>query len=400
MARLALTGGRLFMPDGTFRTGSLLLEDGLIAGVTQGELPGDAERIDVSGCVVAPGFIDTHAHGALGRNFMEGSREAYATITRHMARGGVTSCLATTTSASLEDTLYALQYAASVSRNPTPGEVQLLGIHLEGPYVNPAYRGAHLEPFVRPPVMSELEAIWEAAGSALRVATLAPEVPGGMEAVRYLHERGVNVSIGHSGASYDETKRALAGGACRATHLFCAMIPVHHRNPGAIPALFEAPDVYLELIVDGHHLHPSIVGMVVRQVASHRPVLITDSADVSGLPEGTYRRWKGMEVVVRDGQCRTVTGGLAGSIVRMDQSVKRLVEQVGLPLPQALRMASENPARSIGAFDRKGSLQSGRDADIVVLNDDLSVLLTIARGLIVYDARERGGSAAWNGKLP
>ncbi|MFC5651118.1 N-acetylglucosamine-6-phosphate deacetylase [Paenibacillus solisilvae] len=387
MATVALTGGLILLPDGNFEKGSVLFNGDKISGVSTGDLPGDVELIDVTGCTVAPGFIDTHAHGALGRNFMEGSREAYKTISGHKTSGGVTSCLATTTSASLENTLFALQYASSVYRSNEIGEMELLGVHLEGPFVNPAYRGAHMEEFVRQANISELEAIWEAAGSALRVVTLAPEVPLGLEAVRFLSERGVNVSIGHSGASYEETKQAISRGVSRATHLFSAMIPIHHRNPGAIPALFEAANVFLEMIVDGHHMHPSIVGMAVRQVESHRPVMITDSADVTGLPDGAHRRWEGLEVVIDKGTCRTLSGGLAGSIMRMDQGVKNLVELVGLPLSLALRMASENPARSIGVFERKGSLEAGKDADIVVLNPDLTVLMTIARGHIIYDAR-------------
>lgn len=387
MAQAALTGGQVLMPDGTFETASVLFDGDTITGVSTAELPEDAERIDVSGCIVAPGFIDTHAHGAMGRNFMEGCKEAYSVISRYMAGGGVTSCLATTTSASLDDTLFALQYAAAVHRNGEPGIVDILGVHLEGPYVNRAYRGAHMETFVRQPELPELEAICEAAGSALRVVTLAPEVPGGMEAVRLFSGHGAKVSLGHSGASYEETKQALAAGVCRATHLFSAMAPIHHRRPGTIPALFEHPDVFLEMIVDGRHLHPAIVGMVARQVEAHRPVAITDSADVAGLPDGTYKRWKGMDVVVADGRCQTLSGGLAGSIVRMDQVVDILVRQAGLPLSLALRMASENPARSIGAFNRKGSLEAGKDADIVVLNRELSVSLTIGKGHILYDTR-------------
>jgi N-acetylglucosamine-6-phosphate deacetylase len=387
MARVALTNGRILMPSGTFITASLLLDDQKIVGIVHGDLPEDVQRLNVMGCMIAPGFIDTHMHGGNGRKFMEGTREAISMISRNMSKSGVTSCLATTTSAAIEDILNALDNAAAVKNCPVYCEMEILGVHLEGPYVNLKYHGAHSKEYVRHAQLVELESIWEAANSALKVVTLAPEISHGMEAVRYLKGRGVHVSIGHTSATYEETKLALASGISRATHLFNAMPSIHHRNPGPIPALFEDQSVYLELIVDGFHLHPAVVGMVIRQVESHRPILITDSADISGLGEGVFTRWKGIEVVVTDGQCHTHEGAIAGSTLRMDQGVKNLVEKVGLSVEQALQMAAENPARSIGVYDRKGSLEAGKDADIVVLRNDLSVLLTIIRGQIAYDAR-------------
>lgn len=387
MTRIALTNGRILMPNGTFVMASLLLDDRKIVDIVLGDLPEDVQCLDVMGCMVAPGFIDTHMHGSGGRNFMEGTQEAISMISRDMSKSGVTSCLATTTSAAIEDILNALENAAAVKNCPAHCEMEILGVHLEGPYVNLKYHGAHSKEYVRQAKLVELESIWEVANAALKVVTLAPEIPNGMNAVRYFKGRGVNVSIGHSSATYEETKLALASGVSRATHLFSAMPSIHHRNPGPIPALFENPSVYLELIVDGFHLHPATVGMVIRQVESHRPILITDSADVSGLGEGVFTRWKGIEVVVKEGQCRTLEGSLAGSTLRMDQGVKNLVEMVGLSVEQALQMAAENPARSIGVYDRKGSLEAGKDADIVVLRNDFSVLMTIIRGQIAYDAR-------------
>jgi N-acetylglucosamine-6-phosphate deacetylase len=384
MSRIALTNGTVLMPDGKWETAALLIEDTRIVGVVQGELPGDAEIINVSGCSVVPGFIDTHAHGGAGHNFMESTRDAVLNISRHMLSGGTTSWLATTTSASLDDMLSALQYAAYAKQNPVKGEIEIVGVHLEGPYVNPNFRGAHSEPFVRESSISELETLWDAGHSVLRVMTLAPEIRNGLEAAEFMSKRGVKVSMGHTGASYEETKRAIAAGVCRGTHLFNAMPPIHHRNPGPIPALLENTDIFLEMIVDGFHVDPAIIGMIVRQAEGCRAVLITDSSEAAGMGEGIFKRWKGVEVVVKDGQCRTLSGSFAGSILTMDQGVRNLVNQVGLSLAQAVRMATENPARSIGIFDRKGSLEAGKDADIVVLDDDLSVRMTIVRGQAAY----------------
>lgn len=385
--RIALTGGRVLTQAGELAPYTLLVAGELIQGlVPAGEpLPAGARQLDVTGCIVAPGFIDTHVHGGAGHNFMMGTDEALAAISRHMVRGGVTACLATTTSAALQDLEGALRTAESARLRPVDGRVQILGVHLEGPFVNPKFRGVHAEAHVREATAAELEAILAAAGQGLKVVTLAPEIPGGMAATRALASRGMQVSLGHSGASYQEAKAALAAGVRRGTHLFNAMPPIHHRDPGPVTALLEDAGAFVELIVDGHHIHPAIVRMALREVGPDRAVLITDCTDVAGQGDGRFTRWEGTQVTVTNGQARTFSGSLAGSTLRMDQAVANLVNLVGIPLPQALRMAAENPARSIGLLDRKGTLAPGKDADIVVLREDaLSVAWTLVRGQIAY----------------
>lgn len=387
--RLALTGGSVLTPSGELAPYTLLLEDARIGGLLPAgsQLPPGTRGLDVAGCVVAPGFIDTHVHGGAGRNFMEGTEAALAAISRHMVSGGVTACLATTTSAALDDTLKALANAAGARRSPVDGQVDILGAHLEGPFVNPKFRGVHAERHVRQATADELMAIWETAGEALKIVTLAPEIPGGMAATRFLAERGVQVSLGHSGATYKEARAALASGVRRGTHTFNAMPPIHHRDPGPVTALLEDAGAFVELIVDGHHIHPSVARMALRLLGPDRGVLITDCTDVAGQGDGTFTRWEGTAVTVRDGQARTVTGTLAGSILRMDLAVANLVNLVGVPLAQALRMASENPARAIGALQSKGTLSPGKDADVVVLDQDLTTAMTIVRGQIAYQRR-------------
>jgi N-acetylglucosamine-6-phosphate deacetylase len=388
-------GGQVLSPDGKLVPGTLLLEDTRIAGIAlNGSTPADddLEIIDVTGCIVSPGFIDTHVHGGGGRNFMEGTTEALAAISRYMVQGGVTSCLATTTSAPQSDLERAIENLVSSMKQIRPGEVEVLGVHLEGPFINPKFRGVHVESHLRHATLAELESLYSVAGTALRVVTLAPEMPFGMEAIRYLSTRGVCVSIGHTGASYEEAKTALQHGGRRGTHVFNAMPPIHHRNPGPVIALFEESNAYLEFIVDGHHVHPSMIAMAIRQIGIERAILITDCTDVAGKGDGTFTRWEGTRVVIQHGQARTLSGSLAGSTLRMDQGVKNLVEMVGVPLHHALRMASENPAKSVGVFHRKGSLEPGKDADVVVLDStDLSVVLTIIGGQISYDSRHEGG---------
>lgn len=390
--RVALAGGRVLVPSGDLVPATLLLEGTRIAGLlTPGEtLPPDTQVLDVSHCYVAPGFIDSHTHGGAGQNFMAGSEAALAAISAYMAQGGVTSCLATTTSAALPDLERALAAAAAAVKNPVAGRVNVLGIHLEGPYLNPQFRGVHAEQFVRAAALPELEALWAAAGPALKVVTLAPEIPGGMAAVEFFASRGVQVSLGHTGATYEQAKLALARGVRRATHLFNAMPPIHHRNPGPPVALLEDTGAFLELTVDGLHVHPAVVALVLRLVGPERVVLITDSIDVAGLGDGVFTRWEGTQVLIKDGKSVTRAGSLAGSTLTLDQAVRNLVNLVGVPVAQALRMAAETPARALGWLDRKGTLAPGKDADVVVLDSQLAVVLTLAGGQIIY---RRDGAA-------
>jgi N-acetylglucosamine-6-phosphate deacetylase len=389
MARLALKGGQILSHEGKLVWGTLLIDGTRIAGIiTDSPVPEGMIEVDVTGCFVSPGFIDTHVHGGGGHNFMEATSEAYTAISKHMVRGGVTSCLATTTSASLTDLINTLQFASFMTRNPVPNHVEIIGIHMEGPYLNPKHKGVHIAEHVREATLFELEKIEEAVSSALRVVTLAPEMPFGLETTRFFAERDVRVSIGHTGATYEEAKMALDNGACRGTHVFNAMPPIHHRSPGPLPALFADQNAALEFIVDGHHIHPSVIKMAVRAIGKSRGILITDSTDVAGLGDGVFTRWEGTEVRIGDGQSRAASGSLAGSILRMDQGVKNLVEKVGLSVEEALMMATENPAKSIGVFDRKGSISRGKDADIVVLNKDLSIEFTMIKGQIVYSEQD------------
>lgn len=386
---VALVGGRVLAQSGELAPYTLLLEGDRIGGLVPAgeEIPAEAQVIQVDGGVVVPGFIDTHVHGGCGHNFMEGTPASLAAISRHLVRGGVTACLATTTSVALSDLQRTLSNIAAVFHSPVAGQVEVLGVHLEGPFVNPKFRGVHMEQHVRQATPGELEAIVEAAGDALRVVTLAPEIPGGMEATGFLTRRGVQVSIGHSGATYQQARAALAAGVRRGTHVFNAMPPVHHREPGPVTALFEDAGAFVELILDGHHIAPAVVAMTLRLIGPDRALLVTDCSDVAGQGEGQYTRWEGTPVVVQGGQARTLAGSLAGSILSMDQAVANLVRLAGIPLAVAIRMASENPARAIGVLDRKGTLTPGKDADVVVLGEDLSVILTIVRGRIAYDRR-------------
>lgn len=381
-----LAGGQVLLETGVFARREVLLEQGRILALLPADAPAPegVQRIDCSGKLVAPGFVDTHVHGARGRNFMEGSAQAVAAISDFMVRGATTSYLATTTSATLAGEEQALRGLLEAARHPAPGQAELLGIHLEGPFISAQNRGSHMEGNIRPAKRAEIECIAAAAQEALKLVTLAPEATGAMEAIDFFIERGVRVSIGHTAADFEQTQAALQRGAARGTHLFSGMPPIHHRQPGAVTALLLDPSAYLELTVDGNHIVPPMLALVLKAAGVQRCILITDGVDVRGLGDGTFQRWEGTTVTVRDGQARTLKGSLAGSMLCMCDAVRNMTRLVGVPVPDAIRMASENPARSIGVFDRKGSIAPGKDADFAVLHPGLSVYMTIGMGDILY----------------
>jgi N-acetylglucosamine-6-phosphate deacetylase len=384
-----LVGGKVLLENSELANYSVVIEDKYIqALIPENEkIPEAAEKINAAGLIVSPGFIDTHVHGALGHNFMEGTPEALAAISKYIAGGGVTSCLATTTSASFDDIKKVLLNNRNASNNPAKGEVEILGTHLEGPYVNSKFKGAHAEKYIRYPSDEELEMIYSTAKDSLKIVTLAPDIEGGMKALKFFKERGVQVSLGHTAASYEQAKAAIDLGVTRGTHVFNAMSPIHHREPGPVTALLESEGVFIELTVDGHHVALPVIDLALRIIGEDRCVLITDGVDIRGLGEGKFTRWEGTNVIVENGQAKTTTGSLAGSMLQLNQAVANLVNFLDVPLAKALKMASEIPAKSIGVFNRKGSIAPGKDADIVVLNEDLSVAMTIVRGEIVYKGR-------------
>ena len=391
--RRALTGGRLLWPDGTLRRGELVLRGERIEAVLPaGSALDGAETFDVTGCVIAPGFIDTHVHGGQGANFMSADPALLGRISAYLAAGGVTSCLAGTASLDATRTAEAIAGLAALTGSngdighDAPG-ITLLGIHLEGPFLNPSFRGVHREENLRAPTAAELDHLLDLAGGALRVVTLAPELPGGSEAVRRLTDAGVVVALGHSGADDVQTTGAVDTGVRRATHLFNGLPPIHHRDPGPIPVLLTDERVRCELVADGLHVAPRMLRFAVDVAGPDRIMLVSDGTDVAGLPDGRHRRYEGTEVLVRDGQARTLSGGFAGSVTRLDGMVRLMVEAAGVDLADALRMAAQTPARSLGLSDR-GVLSPGTYADIVVLGGDLHVRCTIARGNVLYSTQE------------
>jgi N-acetylglucosamine-6-phosphate deacetylase len=345
--------------------------DDRILGVWRG---GDGDPVDG---LIVPGFIDLHVHGAAGADFMDGTAEAVETVARAHARGGTTAMAATTLSGSHAAIRQAAQAAASVASAAPAGAAEIIAIHFEGPFINPKRAGAQDPASIRNADVLEMEDLVAAANDLPLLMTLAPEIDGVHQVLEGFRDR-VIFSIGHTDASFGEAIDGIARGARHVTHLFNAMPPLHHREPGVIGAALLSKEISVELIADGHHLHPAVLRCFAEALAG-RACLVTDAMRACGMPAGTYKLYE-HEVTVDDGAARLSDGTLAGSVLTMAKAVQNMVELAGLPLEMVLPMATTVPARICGVADRKGRIETGYDADLVVLSERFDVERAFARG--------------------
>jgi len=338
------------------------------------------------GAVAVPGLIDVHVHGAGGRDVMEGTLDALQTISATLARYGTTSFLATTVSASDLETSGVLRSIGENRDRVTAGAV-LLGIHMEGPYINPLRRGTHQPEFLKQAAVREFRRFVELSENTVRKITLAPEMDPGLRVTHAASAAGIQVFLGHSDATFDQAKAAIAAGAQGATHLFNAMRPFHQREPGILGMALIDEAVYAEIIIDGIHVHPAALRLLLRAKEIERVMLVTDGTSAVGMPDGSYRLG-GRTISVSEGECRDSEGNLAGSTLTLDRALRYLVSRMDLPLGDAVSAATASPARSLGIAGRKGIVGLGADADLVFLDDNLSVIKTIVGGRVVYSREE------------
>jgi N-acetylglucosamine-6-phosphate deacetylase len=386
--QVALTAGVCLTPQRYLQNPLLLIEDGVIASVaTQGavEPPRSARRFDFPGAVLVPGFIDLHIHGGAGCDIMDAGADALAGLERHLARHGVTSYLPTTVSAPVDQTLTALDtLAATIERAETKASPEFrarpVGIHLEGPFLNPKRRGAHPLEYLQPISLELFRRFWDAARGRIRIMTVAPELPGACELIAEATARGVCVSLGHSDASYAEARTGIATGARHATHTFNAMRPVSHRDPGIVAAVLNDPAVSAEIIADGTHVAPEMIELFLRAKGREGAVLVTDAISATGMGDGLYRLGSAV-IEVRGGTCFSEEGKLAGSVLTLDRAVRNLMAFARWDLQDVIRLATINPARVLGDTSHPGMLAQGMPADILVLSPAGEVLHTMIRGV-------------------
>ena len=385
MQRLLIHNARLFTPHKPGQVGWLLVEDGLIRSIGSGQVPqfSDSvpmERLDAQGKLLLPGFIDLHVHGAMGHEVMDASAAGLEEMARFYASHGVTSFLATTWTASREAITKALELVEEM-QGPIQGGATLLGVHLEGPYLNPVRCGAQDVRLIRR--AEQEEALEFLASGVIRLLALAPEYDENLWLIDECVKRGITVSAAHTAATYEEMQRAAAHGVTQATHTFNAMQGLGHREPGTVGAALTLPGISCELIADNIHVHPAVQRILVDVKTPSGVILITDAIRAAGLPEGEYMLDE-RTVNIREGAVRLVDGTLAGSILTMERALQNLCSASGRPLEELWVTSSLNAARAIGISSRKGSLEAGKDADLVLLDDSFQVHLTVTQGEVVY----------------
>lgn len=379
MSELLFKNGSVFT-DGAFRSADVLVSDGVVAAVGSG-LEAHGETVDLDGRMLAPGFIDIHTHGGGGTDVNAADAEGFRRISRFFASNGTTGWLCSILTDTEEQTLRSIGSAMEAMDGPVCG-ARLLGIHLEGPFLSPQYKGAMPESLLRQGDAELFRRYQRAARGNVRYITVAPEVSGVVDMIREISGE-VTVAIGHSGADYETAIAAIDAGAKSCTHTFNAMALFHQHRPAIMGAVLER-DVVCEAICDGRHLHPGTVRMLLACKGWDRVVAITDSIEAAGLPDGSYKLGVN-DVTVRDGDAvLTETGVRAGSTLTTINALRNIVKFTGEPPERVIPLLTENPAKLIG-LSGKGQIKAGFDADFVVLDSDLTVHSTYVSGVRVYD---------------
>jgi len=380
----ALLNARVLTPDEELAGATVTVRDGCIDAVGVGLAPpAGAQTFDLGGLTLAPGFIDIHVHGGGGFSLITEDPDDIRSYARWVVRHGVTGFLATLVGAPPPEMKRWLAAAVAAGEN-VEGGARPLGVHLEGPFVNPSRRGALPAEGLRQPGVAEFLALAEAAPGRLKVITLAPELPGARDVVTAARERGVAVSMGHTDATYEQALEAIEWGVRQATHCFNGMRPFHHRDPGCLGAILSSPMISAELIADGVHVHPGAIALLLAAKGPQGTILITDGIAAAGLRDGVYSL-AGEAIQVRNGVASLPDGTLAGSVVTMDQAVRNVVGLGLAPLTEAVRMASASPAAALGLGQRLGQIAPGFAADLVALDEKLEVATTFVGGRPVYE---------------
>jgi N-acetylglucosamine-6-phosphate deacetylase len=374
---------RLILPDGIRDESELVVREGKIVEIRVRSDDGNDEIVELAGNYLAPGFIDVHVHGATGRDTMEASTETFRAICDYHATGGSTSLLLTTATAPID----AIMKVIDAVRQSRPANQRIAGIHVEGPFISKTKAGAQRPEFIRDPDLQIVEQLC-ADSDVIKRITLAPELPGAVEAIKKFYSCGISVSGGHSDAWEEEAYAGFAAGVLSVTHTFNCMSSARKRGPYRVAGLLESAmaemGVSCELIADGHHVSPTLMRLLYRAKGPQGICLVTDAIAGAGLPEGSHFSLFGINCVVKGGVGLQVDQpALAGSVSRMIDLVRTMVEKVGAPLHEAIAMASATPARLTG-LGAKGHLQVGADADLVVLSPTLEVLQTFVAGKSIY----------------
>ncbi len=373
-----IVNGKVFL-DGSFQEKTIGVEGGCIRILPKdADLEDGVKVYDAEGKKVVPGFLDIHTHGAVGVDVNAATAEELGKIGHFMATQGTTSWLCSVLTDTKEQTLWCIDEFKKHKKLENDG-ADLLGIHLEGPFLAKEFKGAMPEHLLRDADVELLKEYQEAAEGNIRYLTVSPEIEGIVDAIPAVRDLGIVVAIGHSGADYDTSMKAIENGAASCTHIFNAMKLLHQHFPAIMGAAMES-DIYCEAICDGRHLHPGVVRLLIKTKGLDRVVAITDSIMAAGLPDGNYKLGVN-DVVVVDGDAKLASNGVrAGSTLTTGQALKNIMKFTGRPIEEVLQLLTVNPAKLIGVFDKKGSIADGKDADLVILDEENNVKDTFVRG--------------------
>lgn len=389
MTSTILHAARALTPLKEIRDAAVVIEDGRITSIApRAEIaaPAGSKEISARDATLVPGFVDVHVHGAGGYDVMSSTEESLSTIASTVARHGTTSLVATTVTAPPDETRRCLEDISRYILNPAnrsaDATAEILGIHLEGPFISPARRGVHPAGAIAKPSVALLDRYLEAAAGTAKILTLAPEIPGAMELVERGYAKGLVVALGHTDATYEQAHTAIFRGARHAVHVFNAMRPFSHRETGVLGAILVDPSVTAEIIADGVHVDDPAIKLLLAAKGTDLVLLVSDGTAATGMRDGCYRLGT-FDVTVTDGICRNREGKLAGSTLTLNRAVQHMV-RLGVPVIEAIRMATYNPARRIGLEKRKGILAPGADADIVLLTPELKIANVFVRGNAIF----------------
>ena len=361
--------------------GSVLVENGKIKEINPSNV-NDTEVIDAEGLYLSPGFIDVHIHGAGGCDTMDGTVESINTIAKTIVQHGTTSFTPTTMTVAAEDIRKSMEVIKKLKEEGTEG-ANVLGAHLEGPFISPKAIGAQNPNFLLAPSVENYNKIVGDYSDAVVSITMAPEVEGAKELIKYLSDNGVTVSMGHTKATYDEAIEGIKCGACHSTHLYNAMTPFTHREPGVVGATFDT-DITTETISDGIHISYPALRTAYKQKGTDKVLLVSDAMEACGMPDGQYSLG-GQDVIVKNGAARLLDGTLAGSVLTLDKAVKNIYNNSGYPLNEVVRMATYNGAKHCHVEDHKGLIKEGYDADLILFNEDIEIQKVFVNGKEVYN---------------
>lgn len=383
MALTYITNGKIVLPDAVV-CGKVLAfdnESGKIVGIVDAPKAG-ADIIDAKGNYVAPGLVDIHIHGYLGEDTCDAKPDGIKKMAYGVIQNGVTAFLPTTMTVSMDQIVAALNAVRSLKEeSKTWGGAEIIGVHAEGPFINPSKKGAQAEENILKP---DADFIIKNS-DIIKSVTLAPEMDEGHACIKKLAaESDVLVSMGHTDAKFEEAMQAAKDGVNHATHLFNAMSALAHRNPGVVGAALASENVSVEIIADTFHINPGLYSIVAK-VKGDKTVLITDCTRAGGMPDGEYELG-GQPIFLKGIECRLADGTIAGSVLKLNNAVKNVLCNTSLPVHEVFNMASLNPAKAIGCADRIGSLEEGKDASIIITDENINIIRTIKKGKTVYEA--------------